>query len=120
MRRLILPVLLLSSLAIATGCVERNVIDSSMPEGRTTITGQLVAKDTSPWAYDGNAVLQVAVPGKGMVPVHLPARWNLCAAPPVDVDALAVGDTVRVTGDVDAEGAVVVCADAAHRVAEVD
>ena len=116
MRRLLSILLML----VLAGCVQRTVIDSSLAPGEATVAGKLVAIDTDPWAYDGNAVLQVAVPGHGIVPVHLPARWNLCAAPPVDVASLAIGDDVQVTGTVSDDGAIVVCAGAAHRVTRVE
>lgn len=111
-------VLVLLTVALA-GCVQRQLIDSSLGPGEVAVTGKLVAIDTAPWAYDGNAVVQVAVPGHGIVPVHLPARWNLCAAPPVDVEALSVGDDVRVTGTAEG-GAVTVCAGPSHGVVRVE
>ena len=80
-----------------------------------TIEGTVAAIDTQPWAYDGNAVIQVDTADRGRVAVQLPARWNLCKAAPVEVDALAVGMRVRATGAPDAGGALVVCGDAAHR-----
>jgi len=50
------------------------------------------------------------------VAVQLPARWNLCKAPPLgDVQALKPGDRVRVIGTVTAPDEVVVCAQPQHR-----
>jgi hypothetical protein len=49
------------------------------------------------------------------VPVELPARWNLCQAGPVDVEALAVGMRVQAVGAPTAEGGLVVCQDPSHR-----
>lgn len=58
------------------------------------------------------------VPGQGLVAVHLPARWSLCKAPPVEVEGLEVGMRVRVVGEAEAEGegALRVCTDAEHQV----
>lgn len=120
MHRPLSIVLALAAALAAGGCVQRNVIDSSLAEGEATLAGKLVAVDTAPWAYDGNAVVQVAVPGHGIVAVHLPARWNLCAAPPVPVEAFAIGDDVRVRGTVGADGAVVVCEGSDHGITPVD
>jgi hypothetical protein len=80
-----------------------------------SIEGTIAAIDTQPWAYDGHAVIQVDTADRGRVAVQLPARWNLCKAAPVAVDALAVGMRVRATGTPGAEGELVVCQDAAHR-----
>ena len=116
MSRLPLVVLVL----LLAGCVQRNVIDSSLAQGEATLTGKLVAVDTTPWAYDGNAVVQVAVPGHGIVAVHLPARWNLCAAAPVPIEAFAIGDDVRLRGTVGDDGTVVVCGRPDHRIEAVE
>ena len=111
-----IPFLTLLLLAgLGAGCASR----SSTPAvagGLDSIEGTVAAIDTAPWAYDGNAVLQVDTAARGRVAVQLPARWNLCKAPPVDVETLAVGMQVRAVGAADAEGGLVVCADAAHRV----
>ena len=83
--------------------------------GALTIEGTVASIDTQPWAYDGNAVVRVDVAGRGAVPVELPARWNLCQAGPVDVEALAVGMRVKAVGAPTAEGGLVVCQDPSHR-----
>ena len=66
-------------------------------------------------AIVGNAVVRVDVAGRGAVPVELPARWTLCQAGPVDVEALAVGMRVQAVGAPTAEGGLVVCQDPSHR-----
>lgn len=81
------------------------------------IEGAIASIDTAPWAYDGNAVVQVDTSDRGRVAVQLPARWNLCKAPPVNMEALAVGVRVRAVGAAGAEGEVVVCQDESHRLA---
>lgn len=87
-----------------------------MPVGeQVAIEGTIASIDTTPWQYDGNAVIRIDTADRGRVEVQLPARWNLCVAPPVDVEALAVGMRVRAAGTVGGEGAIVVCQDAAHR-----
>ena len=83
--------------------------------GTDAIEGTIAAIDTTPWTYDGNAVIQVETADRGRVPVELPARWNLCRAAAVDTEALAVGMRVRVVGAAGGEGGLVVCQDAAHR-----
>ena len=117
--------LLLACIAASTllsGCVvSRNASGTALQAGQdATVAGRVVAIDTDPWAYDGNAIVQVATDAHGIVQVHLPARWNLCAAPPVDVAALAVGDDVRVSGTAGQDGELVVCAAATHFLREVD
>ncbi len=88
------------------------------PQG--SIDGVIVSIDTQPWTYDGSAVIQVETRTRGRVDVRLPARWNLCQAPPVDVEALAVGKRVRAIGAADPQGGLVVCQDAAHRLVPVE
>lgn len=84
-------------------------------EPRGSIEGVIVSIDTQPWTYDGSAVVQVETRARGRVDVRLPARWNLCKAPPVDIEALAVGKRVRAVGGADPQGGLVVCQEAAHR-----
>lgn len=87
---------------------------------QATLDGKVVSVDTSPWAYDGNAVVTISTADAGTVRVQLPARWNLCkAAPPDDVQALKPGDRVQAVATVSAPGEVVVCAQAAHRLRKV-
>ena len=81
---------------------------------QATVDGSIVSVDTTPWAYDGSAVVRIAG-ANGEVEVHLPARWNLCKAPPPeDVQALKAGDRVQATGTVSEDGALVVCERAEH------
>lgn len=82
---------------------------------QAAIDGSIAAIDTQPWTYDGNAVIQVDTDEHGRVAVQLPARWNLCKAAAVDVQALAVGMRVQVVGTVVEDGGIVVCRDEAHR-----
>ena len=83
-------------------------------------TGVVVSIDTQPWTFDGNAIVQVDTATHGRLQVQLPARWNLCEAGQVDVEALAVGMRVDVVGAASGQDAVVVCADAAHHLVPVD
>lgn len=81
---------------------------------QATVDGTIVSVDTTPWTYDGSAIVKIAA-DNGQVDVHLPARWNLCKAPPPDdVQSLKAGDRVQATGTVTDEGALVVCESAAH------
>lgn len=118
-----LPFLFAAAMAAAlSGCVvARNATGTTLqPGAQAAIAGRVVAIDMTPWTYDGNAVVQVATEAHGIVQVQLPARWNLCAAPPVATDALAVGDDVRVAGTVGQEGELVVCERATHYLVEED
>ena len=81
---------------------------------QATVSGSIVSVDTTPWTYDGSAVVKIAS-ANGQVDVHLPARWNLCKAPPPDdVQSLKAGDRVQATGTVTEDGALVVCESADH------
>jgi hypothetical protein len=94
--------------------------DASSPGDPVEVTGVIAAIDTRPWAYDGNAVVEVDVEATGRrLAVQLPARWNLCAAPPVDVDTLSPGQRVRVVGEAGQGNELVVCQDASHRLVPV-
>lgn len=113
---LLLP--LTGALALAaTACTTSPDAPAAEPQssGPVAIEGTVASIDTQPWAYDGNAVVQVDAAGRGRVAVQLPARWNLCQAAPVDVEALAVGMRVQAVGAPSGEGGLVVCADPAHR-----
>ena len=81
---------------------------------QATVDGTIVSVDTTPWTYDGSAIIKIASEN-GQVDVHLPARWNLCKAPPPDdVQSLKAGDRVQATGTVTEDGALVVCESADH------
>ncbi|NCT72120.1 MAG: hypothetical protein GXC75_14350 [Xanthomonadaceae bacterium] len=81
---------------------------------QATVDGTIVSVDTTPWTYDGSAIIRIAA-ANGQVDVHLPARWNLCKAPPPDdVQSLKAGDRVQATGTVTDDGALVVCEGAQH------
>lgn len=82
-----------------------------------TFAGRITAIDTDPWAYDGNARIDVASDAHGPVAVELPARWNLCKAPSVEAAVrLPVGTRVQVTARAGEGRAVVVCESATHAV----
>lgn len=85
--------------------------------GERAIEGTIVSIDTQPWTYDGNAIVVVDTGAQGAVQVELPARWNLCAAAPVDVEALSVGMRVVAAGDAGEGDAIVVCQQPSHRLA---
>lgn len=83
-------------------------------DGQVSTIGTIVSIDTVPWTYDGNAVIELDTPAHGRMAVKLPARWNLCKAAAVDVEALATGIRVIAVGTVDADG-MVVCEREEHR-----
>jgi len=105
------------AVALATAsCATAAPDDVPAPaDGTLRIEGTITAIDLQPWTYDGNATVQVDADGRGEVQVQLPARWNLCKAPPVDVQSLAVGMRVQAVGVASGGGGLVVCEDAAHR-----
>lgn len=106
----------------AAGCAtsKLSTATSLVADSQATVEGSIASIDTAPWSYDGNAVVVLDTAGQGRVAVQLPARWNLCKAAPVDVASLAVGRRVRAVGTVGAEGELVVCERAEHRLAPVD
>ncbi|MGV8943301.1 hypothetical protein [Thermomonas sp.] len=84
---------------------------------QVAVDGTILAIDTDPWAYDGNAVVSLQTAANGPMHVQLPARWNLCKSGPVNVAALKVGQDVRVVGTLIAAGEISVCERAEHRLA---
>ncbi len=100
--------------ALLAGCATAS---NEHPEAgaQASVEGVIASIDTKPWTCDGSAVIQIDTRMQGRIHVRLPARWNLCRAPPVDMEALAVGMAVRAIGAADVEGGVVVCQDGAHR-----
>ncbi|WP_345295383.1 hypothetical protein [Luteimonas vadosa] len=85
-----------------------------------TVDGTIASVDTQPWSYDGNAEILLDTATHGRVSVHLPARWNLCQAPPIDVEALSVGRRAQAVGTVTAADVVVVCERPEHRLLLAD
>lgn len=108
-----LPLSLFAVLAVTACATPEQAAPASA--GDLAIEGTVVAIDTRPWTYDGHAVVDVDTGGRGRVAVQLPARWNLCHAAPVDVEALAVGMRVQAVGAAEEEGKLTVCSNAAHR-----
>ena len=104
----------LAAIVSLAACTTTPAVPAWVPGQQATVEGQVATVDTTPWTYDGSAVVTLATP-TGNVEVHLPARWNLCKAPPPDeVQALKAGDRVRVTGTVSEPHTLVVCEQAAH------
>ena len=82
---------------------------------QATIEGRVISVDTAPWAYDGNAVVTLSTTTSHTVTVQLPARWNLCKAPPPDnVQALKPGDRVQAIGTATSPNKLVVCEQPQH------
>ncbi len=104
-------------LAAACAAPGTNDPDGNLSDETVQATGTITSIDLQPWTYDGHAIVQVDT-GQGRLDVKLPARWNLCKAPPVDVDALQVGTQVAVAGAAAGEG-VVICEDPSHRLEPV-
>jgi len=111
----------LGVVVLTAGCATKPVAQPQpQSDKQTSIEGSIASIDTQPWAYDGNAVIQVDTAERGRVAVQLPARWNLCKAAPVNVEALAVGMRVRVVGTAGTDGQLVVCQEEAHRLVPAD
>ena len=103
------------------GCSTTAPATKALETGQqAAIEGRITAIDLSPWTYDGNAVIKIQSDANGPVSVQLPARWNLCKAPPVDTNVLAVGRRVRVVGTVGQAGEIGVCDRAEHQVQLLD
>ena len=82
----------------------------------TTVEGTIASVDTTPLAYDGDALVAVSDTAHGAVTVHLPARWNLCKAQHVvELSTLAAGDRIRATGTATGPGDITVCEQPSHR-----
>ncbi len=108
-------------LTLATfGCASTQPTSSLSEGSEATVNGIIASIDTQPWTYDGNAVVLLDTATLGQVSVQLPARWNLCKAPPVDVGSLVVGQRAKAVGTVTAEGELLVCEHAEHRLMPAD
>jgi hypothetical protein len=109
------------SVLLLSACASTTADGTALSAGtQASIEGSVHAVDTAPWAYDGHATVSVDTAAHGRVQVQLPARWNLCKAPaPADPNTLQAGTRVRATGTVSAEGTLVVCEQAGHRLERV-
>lgn len=110
--------MLMLSLAVVAGCAASP--STSTTDGPASIEGTIVSIDTQPWTYDGNAMVVIDTAQGNQIAVQLPARWNLCQAAPVNVEALRVGQRARATGALGPEKELVVCADVAHELVPID
>lgn len=97
------------------GCASTQPSSQLVDGSQTSVEGTISSVDIQPWTYDGYAVVVLATASHGLVKVQLPARWNLCKAPAVDVESLVVGGRAHAVGNVTAEGDLVVCESADHR-----
>lgn len=126
--RPILPrlVIVAALLAAIAGCATDGTAAGSTPrplaiDQRVIVEGEVAGVDTSPMAYDGNALVMVATTAHGVVTVHLPARRNLCQAKGFELlEVLRPGDRVRVEGLATAAGEISVCQDAADLLQRID
>lgn len=102
------PLLLL---VLLVGCGPR----SAVPGSGDLVAGTVVAVDTSPMAYDGDALLRLRIDTGQTLTVRVPARTNLCAAEGLGiVGELRPGDRVEVRGTADAEGNLRPCTEPHH------
>jgi hypothetical protein len=110
-----------AALIALSACASAPKNDAFVVGQQVMIEGDVVQVDTAPWAYDGNAVVTVSTTAAGTVNVQLPARWNLCKAPPPgDVQALKPGDRVQAIGTATAPGELVVCEQPQHRLRKLE
>ena len=110
-----------AALVALSACVTAPKGSALVVGQQATIEGDVVTVNTDPWAYDGNAVITVSTTEVGSISVQLPARWNLCKAPPLgDVQALKPGDRVQAVGTATAPGEMVVCERPQHRLRKVE
>ena len=108
------PALLAATTALAA-CATTPAPNEWVIGEEASIDGEVVAVDTAPWSYDGNAVVRIATKSRGTVQVQLPARWNRCQAEPLgDVQALQPHDRVQAAGTVTAADTLLVCAQPQH------
>lgn len=113
-----LIVAMTAAILVTAACVATQAKVVPLAVGaQVAVDGTILAIDTDPWAYDGNAVVSLQTAANGPMHVQLPARWNLCKAAPVDVAALTVGQDVRAVGTLIAAGEIAVCERAEHRLA---
>lgn len=115
LRSLAVPSAVALATALATASCAAPLESPAAAPADVSVEGTIASIDTQPWTYDGHAVIQVDVAGQGRVAVQLPARWNLCEAAPVDVQALAVGMRVQVVGAAGDGDGLTVCSDPGHR-----
>ncbi|GHA79522.1 hypothetical protein [Cognatilysobacter bugurensis] len=100
-----------------TGAPSASLVEGS----NATVEGRVIAVDTAPWAYDGNATVKLDSAAHGTVELQFPARWNLCRAQAIgDLQTLAVGTRVRATGKVNAPRTMTVCEDPSHGLQRLD
>jgi len=114
--------LALSSLLIVAACTTTPSATAALVAGQeASIEGSVLSVDTTPWTYDGNAVVTVATATSGAVKVQLPARWNLCKAQPHEgVQELKPRDRVRAVGTAGEDNSLVVCAQPVHLLRKLD
>lgn len=109
------PMAFTAALLALSACATAPAGQAFVEGKQATIEGSVVSVDTAPWAYDGNAVVTLSTATARIVRVQLPARWNLCKAPPPgDVQALQPGDRVHAIGTATAADEIVVCEQPQH------
>lgn len=105
---------------LLAGCASGPGMDAGAVGAEAAFEGELLAVDTAPWAYDGNARLRVRTADRAEWAVELPARWNLCKASGIgDAGGFTAGQRVEVRGTVTAPRTVTVCSGADHRIARL-
>lgn len=117
LRRTLIVAMTIAILVTAACVATRAKVEPLAIGAQVAVDGTILAIDTDPWAYDGNAVVSLRTAANDPMHVQLPARWNLCKAAPVNVAAMKVGQNVRAVGTLIAAGEMSVCERAEHRLA---
>lgn len=100
-------------LVLLAACGPRQSAPAS--ESGETVAGTVVSVDTSPLAYDGDALVVVQTEAGETVTVRVPARVNLCEAEGLGLlDDLEASDRIEARGTVNADGDVTPCTEADH------
>jgi len=99
--------------ALSAACHQR--IAAEPPPAVAAVEGVVARVDRDPWAYDGNAVMDLRTDAGGIVEVQVPARMNLCTAQGLDAFAsLAAGARVQVAGEASGPDRITVCTGPTH------
>ncbi len=104
-------------LTLLSGCTAPGQVLSPMaPEQQVVIEGRVSSVDTSPMAYDGDALVLLESDARGTVTVHVPARTNPCRAQGLGLlGLLQPGDRLRVAGKASGPRDITVCEQPSHR-----
>lgn len=115
-------VAVLTTLTLLSGCaVPGPAVQPMSPQQQVVLEGRVSSVDTSPMAYDGDALLLLESDSRGTVTVHVPARTNLCRAQGLGLlGQLQPGDRLRAEGQASGPRDITVCEHPSHRLQRLD